>query len=608
MLVVMILLSNWRLSSRSACLYLAIDLGYLRNNSPGFETDEGRKMSSEIPSDSPAKDQPTKRRIRWFPIIWVSLLTAIVVQSRYYFEDPGIYNSITHFAVILGVVGIALWVLVRSRWQLTTRFAAAGVLLLAISAHYLQFSPIEFVNNGDVGLVDWRWRWVDPDRQLTTVAAENEQQIDWQPTEWDYPRFLGNGYWAEAEGVTLNTNWKANPPEVIWEQRIGAGWSAFAVVGHYAVTQEQRGEQEMVTCYDIEDGSLVWSHADDVRFDPSGGGSLGGVGPQATPTIHEGRVYTHGATGVINCMEATSGTLLWSHDAVTEFEVETLLWGKSASPLIVDHMVVVSIGDARASISEAIVQEGNSLVAFDQLTGEVIWKAGNRRSSYASPILTTLAGVRQIVVVNEDYITSHRADDGTILWEHPWPGRSDTNASASQPVPVGKDRIFVSKGYGIGSELIQISRADDRWDVETVWKKNVMKTKMCNVVVHEGYIYGIDDVHLACVELESGKKQWKKRRRPTFGHGQIMLVGEQLLVISEEGEVILAAANPDEYSELGSFQAIDGITWNNLALAGPNLLVRNAEWAACFELPLANPNSSEASDPNKDSLEGTAQQ
>lgn len=543
-------------------------------------------------------------RVRWFPLIWIALLSAIVVQSRYYFEDPGFSNSITHLAVVLGVVGIALWIFNRSGWSRAVRYWTSGVLLLLLSAHYLQFSPIEFVNNGDVGLVGWRWRWVDPDRQLEGESTQSATQIDWQTTAWDYPRFLGNGFWAEAEGVQLGENWQSNPPQLNWKQRIGAGWSAFAVVGRYAITQEQRGEQEMVTCYDTEDGSLVWSHSDPVRFDPRGGGSLGGVGPQATPTVFEGRVFTHGATGIVNCLDASTGTLLWSCDAGATFGVETLLWGAAASPLIVHGMVVVSVGDASANVSEVSNQEGNSLVAFDQETGEVVWKAGDRRSSYASPVLCTLAGVEQVVVVNEEYVTAHRASDGEILWEHYWPGRSDTNASASQPVPVGNDQLLLSKGYGIGSELLQISFQDEQWNAEIVWKKNAMKTKMCNVVIRDGYVYGIDDVNLACIELATGKKSWKKRRRPTFGHGQMMLVGEHLLLITETGEVVLVAADPEEYRELGSFQAIDGVTWNNLALIGSKLLVRNAEWSACYELPVFDENPSA----EKDSAESPVDQ
>jgi outer membrane protein assembly factor BamB len=228
-------------------------------------------------------------------------------------------------------------------------------------------------------------------------------------------------------------------------------------------------------------------------------------------------------------------------------------------------------------------------VAYDRSSGEVAWTAGDRYSAYATPVLTTLAGVKQVVVVNEDFISSHRSSDGQLLWEHPWPGKSDGDASTSQPVPVGDDRLFFSKGYGFGAELVQVSRDGEDWRVETVWKRNLMKTKMCNVVVRDGCVYGLDEVNLECIELDTGKLKWKKRRSPSFGHGQVLLIGRHLLVTTEEGEVILAAADPEEYRELGQFEALEGVTWNNPTLIGPLLLVRNAEWAACFELPLESP-------------------
>jgi outer membrane protein assembly factor BamB len=254
------------------------------------------------------------------------------------------------------------------------------------------------------------------------------------------------------------------------------------------------------------------------------------------------------------------------------------MWGKAGSPVIVDDRVIVSVGGN----SDA------SLVAYEIATGEPAWAAGRRQSSYATPVLTELAGVRQIISVNEDAVTAHRADDGEVLWEHEWLGSSDTNASSSQPVPVGDDRLLLSKGYGGGAELIKITADESgKLSSHTVWKnKSVMRTKMGNVVVRDSFVYGLNEGILQCIELDSGRSRWKKRRTPKFGHGQIMLVGDVILVLSEPGEVILVEASPKKYTELASMPALEGITWNNPALAGPFLLVRNAEQAACLELPL----------------------
>mgnify|MGYP002624783306 CR=1 FL=1 len=364
----------------------------------------------------------------------------------------------------------------------------------------------------------------------------------------------------------------------MWRQPIGAGWSGFAVVGDYAVTQEQRSNKELTVCYEIETGKVAWRHIDRVRWDPTGPGALGGIGPRATPAVYEGRVYVHGPTGIVNCLDAQTGDVLWSHDTLDEFDARNVMWGKSCSPVIVGDMVVVSVGGAK----------DQSLVAFDQQSGDVVWTVGNRRSSYATPALMTLGDTRQIVCVNEASITAHDAATGRVLWEHPWRNKSDSSAAASQPVQVGDHRIWLSMGYGRGAELIEVVNVDDRWEVKRVWKRPVLKTKMTNIVVRDGYAYGISDGRIfECVEIKSGRPVWRQRRTPSFGHGQILLVGDAILILCESGEMVMIAASPEGYEELGAFHALEGVTWNNPALSGSKLLVRNAQEAACYELPTA---------------------
>jgi outer membrane protein assembly factor BamB len=226
-------------------------------------------------------------------------------------------------------------------------------------------------------------------------------------------------------------------------------------------------------------------------------------------------------------------------------------------------------------------------VAYDTASGKQAWAAGNRQSSYATPVLTTLAGVRQILSVDEEFLTAHGAADGEELWEFPWPSNSGSSAAAAQPVPLGEDRVLLTKGYGLGAEVIQITRDDDKFAAASVWKKqSVLKNKMSNVLVRDGFAYGLDDVFLQCVDLNDGRQKWKKRRSPSFGHGQMLLVGDAILVLSETGEVILVEVSPKAYRELASLPAIEGVTWNNPALSGSLLLVRNGEQAACMELPL----------------------
>ena len=537
-------------------------------------------------------------RHKWFPVLVFVAAAAWWLWRASYAQ----YHTVVHVAVLLlSVVSIALWFLFYGGFSRRVRRTIVGGLTLAVAAFFVAFRP---VYNGDMGVYRWRLRFAsNADQKLEQLSSTGEA-ADWRTTPNDYPRFLGNGYWAEVKGVELETDWKAHPPQELWCHEIGAGWSAFAISGNYAVTQEQRGENELVTCYRLQTGDPIWTHSDATRFDPADAiGGLGVVGPRATPTIDGDRIYTQGGTGVVNCLDARTGRVVWSHDTPAEFGATVTVWGKSGSPLVVDDMILVSVGapsgGREASSSGSAAEKSaepkvynSSLVAFDMKTGAVRWSAGSRQASYASPVVATLAGERQIIVVNESWVTAHRVSDGKILWEHPWSNETDSNASCAQPVPLDGDRLFLSKGYGTGCSLLAIKEdATGTFSANPLWDppiKNAMKTKMCNVVVRDGFIYGLDDVLLECIELETGAVKWKKRRHPEFGHGQIMLIGNTILVLSETGELALVEANPQEYREPAHIQALDeaNVTWNNPAFAPPYLLVRNAREAACYRLPI----------------------
>jgi outer membrane protein assembly factor BamB len=399
-------------------------------------------------------------------------------------------------------------------------------------------------------------------------------------TAEDFPQFLGSRRDLIFDTVQLDRDWQTHPPKLVWRQPIGAGWSGFAAVNGFAVTLEQRGENEMVTCYDVLTGELKWWHAIKARHATV----LGGVGPRSTPTIHEGRVYALGATGVLRCLDGATGREVWPGKDLLEIyrvppgtDGEAIAWGRAASPLIVDNLVVVPAGGPKGGPYV-------SLVAFDKNSGDKVWEAGDRQVSYSSPNLATIGGVRQILIVNEDNVSSHDSATGKILWQDSWPGSSTTNASASQAVALPGDHVWLSKGYGAGAKLLHVTLGDNEsWRVEEAWANpRVLKTKFTNIAVHGDYVYGLSDGVLECVEWKSGRSLWKRGR---YGHGQILRVSDVLLVISESGELVMIEATPDGHNALGHIQTVSGKTWNNLCLYGRHLLVRNAEEAACYELP-----------------------
>ena len=498
--------------------------------------------------------------------------------------DRGSNNAFTFMLVGLAVILWMLWFLLFSgqRWwvRLLPPGILVGLVLLLTSLFRFDFVSGDFIPQfslrsstpAGAGLGVEPARPAGGTADLSAVSPE------------DFPQFLGPERRAAVEGVDLARDWQAQPPERLWRQKIGAGWSGFAVVGGYAVTQEQRGDQELVTCYDAETGKLVWSQSLAYRYESP----VAGVGPRATPTIAGGVVYAQGAGGLLSALDGATGALLWSTDLreVTgmspEIEARELPYGRSGSPLVVDDLVIVPGGGP---------EEGSwvSLLAFDRHSGEEVWRGGSDQISCSSPAVATLLGRRQVLSVNESTVTGHDLATGEVLWTHPWPGDTAANCSVSQPMALPPDRVFLSKGYGVGAALVELSPAaggSEPFATQELWHQNrSLRTKFTNATIFEGHAYGLSDGILECVALAGGERCWKNGR---YRQGQLVRAGNLLLVLSEEGEMFLVEATPERPNHvLGSFEALAGKTWNTFALAGDRLLVRNAEQAAAYRLPLA---------------------
>ncbi len=528
-----------------------------------------------------AASAPHKPR-RLIPIWWWVVVTIGVVASLVAGQFDQAMSYILLFAVsMIGALALMVRYLRFGRQTLRVRILPLIVFFGGIAAAASCLRIDDMTGN----LVPTRVtpRWLPKRDQLLElpVAATASPSVSADlltVTENDFPQFLGPHRNAAIETMPLETDWRQRKPRLVWRnEEFGAGWSAFSAVNGFAVTMEQRGENELVTCYDIKTGDLVWSHAIKARHETV----PGGVGPRATPTIDQGKVYALGATGVLRCLDGASGNELWRRDLLAEVgltpdeDMKSVAWGRAASPLVDGQRVIVPIGGP----------SGPTVAALDKDTGEILWKQGERQVSYASPALATLDDVRQIVMVCEDWVCGHDAETGELLWEYEWAGKANTNPSTSQPVPAGDDRVFLSKGYALGSALIRVKRnGAGEWNVEELWRlKNVMKTKMTNAVIYKDHVYGLDDSILSCVELDTGRRKWKRGR---YGHGQILRVGDVLLVQAQSGDIALVELNPDRFKELASMPAIEGKTWNNPCLYGSYLLVRNAEQAACYEMPL----------------------
>ena len=419
------------------------------------------------------------------------------------------------------------------------------------------------------GTLELAWRWAEsPEERLLAEAGGEARALPPAaardaPAGW--PGFRGPRRDGHVRGVRVETDWTASPPVELWRRPIGPGVSSFAVRGGLLYTQEQRGEDEIVSCYDAATGEPVWRHRDAVRF----WDSHAGAGPRGTPALGGGRVYTFGATGILNALDAADGNVVWSRNAASESGAEIPEWGFASSPLVVDDLVVVAAA--------------GRLAAYDLATGEPRWSGPDGGDGYSSPHLLTIDGVPQILLLSEAGATSVAPADGRLLWQQPAAGFSilQPALTADGDLLIGDVEMAAS-----GLRRVAVARGSGGWTAENLWTSRGLKPYFNDFVVHQGHAYGFDGSILASIDVDDGERRWKGGR---YGNGQLVLLPDQdlLLVVSEQGELALVGATPDRFTELARFPGIEGKTWNHPVLVGDLLLVRNAREMAAFRLPLA---------------------
>lgn len=393
-------------------------------------------------------------------------------------------------------------------------------------------------------------------------AAETESQAASSDAYWT--DFRGPNRDGRYGQTPIRTDWPEGGLPELWRQTVGGGYASMTVANGRIFTIEQRRGDEVVAAYDLNTGGELWTHSWPARFEES----MGGPGPRATPTWDAGKVYALGATGEFHVLEEATGKLIWKKNILDEANASNLQWAMAGSPLIVDDKVIVQPGGRDSSI-----------VAYDKLSGEPVWKSLSDKSSYTSPVVVTLLGRRQILTVTADRMIGLAIEDGSLLWEFPW--YTSGGGNISQPLVVDDEHVFISAGYGHGAALVKLAGASDAIRAEEVWKNNNMKCKFNPPVILDGHVYGLDEGILASIDVWTGERDWKGGR---YRFGQLLLADGHLIVLTESGEVVLVRATPEGHQELARFQALEGKTWNNPAIANGKLLVRNQTEMACYDL------------------------
>jgi hypothetical protein len=539
-------------------------------------------------------------RARWYERLAgiVLLIPAAIATERV--VDPSIAGGaqgyMTYILVIPTLcVALAGWAAVSRRLGAGARGAAAIVAIV------LGCLPWVLLRTGGItayGHSDFHWRWTPtPEERLLAQADEPKplapavvaaemvapsstpapapvvaasepaaRTVPMRRAEW--PGFRGPNRDGIVRGVKIATDWSATPPVQVWRRPVGPGWSSFAVSGNLFYTQEQRGGDEVVSCYRLSNGEPVWRHRDATRFWESNGGA----GPRGTPTLDNGRVYTLGATGILNVLDAVTGAVIWSRNVAPELKAKIPFWGISSSPLVVDDVVIVAAG--------------GKLGAYDVNSGQPRWSGHGTGFSYSSPHLATIDGVQQVLFISGPGTTSVAPATGTLLWQHAWPG-----GAIVQPAVTPDGGVLVntiSMNGGLGMRRLAVTHAANGWKADERWTSIGLKPYFNDFVVHKGHAYGFDGNILSCIDLQDGTRKWKGGR---YGNGQLVLLADEdlLLVLSEDGDLALVNATPDQFTEVAKFDAVlEGKTWNHPVIVGHTVLVRNDHEMAAYRLATAS--------------------
>jgi outer membrane protein assembly factor BamB len=494
----------------------------------------------------------------------VLIIVSLLIAAQ--FLDKSISTSMMGlmypvYSLPVFCLAFVVWALVNHKFSTTIRrITMAATILLSFGIWvFLRTDGMDAETNQ---VIAWRWAKTDEERilnridgKLKNISVDSASMA--RAAEW--PGFRGINRDGIIHGTRIATDWTKTPPVEMWRRPVGGGCSSFAIHGSLLYTQEQRGELELVTCYDINTGELVWKHGDKVRF----WDSHAGAGPRSTPTLYKDRVFTMGGTGILNVLDAYSGALIWSRDAAAQNEVKALTWGFSGSPLVVNNNVLVSLA--------------GKLAAYDAAGGKLLWSGSDGGNSYSSPHLVTIEGVQQVILMSQKGALSVDPVSGKELWQYPW----EFTDRILQPAVISEGDLLLD-GVLSGLGRFRISHASGEWTVKETWKSPSLKLNFNDIIIDKGFVYGFDGPAIACVDINDGVRRW--RGAPYRGFSILLADQDVLLVISEKGELALVEAAPGKFTELGKIKALKDKVWNHPAISGNIVVVRNSNEMAAYRI------------------------
>lgn len=533
----------------------------------------------DVTEQEPQTDPAALRRHRAYLLYGLFVIALFIGFAfvQFVLDHPmgeSIRNLISYSMIAFFFIGSAIWALAfgPTSWSGRIALAAAFVSPLALGAAVVR--DVDF--SGDMKLT-FRFRWDEPTsatRRATTPAPTSKGiPFEVEPTPQDYAEYRGPLRDGRVESSEADFSGEATER---WRVDVGAGWAGMAVVGQLLVTMEQIGGEEAIVCFDTETGEEYWRNTYVASFDEA----MGGPGPRSTPTIDGDKVFAYGAEGHLTCCDLYTGETVWQVDTLSQFSLENLTWATSGSPLVRGERVYINTGSTG----------DGGLTCFNRNTGDVVWRAsrekwnakGKNAAGYASPMFATISGQEILLMFDGLALRGHSIEDGQALWSHDF--TNDALVNVAQPIVFDDGRVFIAASYGIGCEMLRNTWNNGQWDVQSVWKEpRLMRCKFTSPVEKDGYLYGLDEGVLECLESETGKRMWKKGR---YGHGQILLAGDLILVMAEDGRFLVVKASPEGLEVVSEFPVFDAArNWNPPTVSRGRLFLRNHEQMARFDFP-----------------------
>ncbi len=399
----------------------------------------------------------------------------------------------------------------------------------------------------------------------------------------DWPQYRG----AASDGTTperISKPWSSNGPKQVWKAPSEGGFASFAVGGGKAFTlalkEADGAQQECLIALDANTGKELWfAPLNFAKYDGGGNDGTrdnkGGDGPRGTPTIVGNTVVTMSSQLVLRCFDTATGKVLWTRDLAKEHSGRNIRWQNAASPLLEGGLLYVAGGGA-----------GQSILAINPKNGSVVWKGFDETMTHATPVAATIANQRQVIFFTQSGLLSVDPKTGKELWRYAFDFRISTAAS---PV-VYKDIVYCSAGYGVGAGAVKVSNTGGNWEVKELYRKRGDKplaNHWSTPVVKDGFMYGMFQFKeygkgpVKCVDIATGEVKWEKEG---FGPGHVILAGDQVLALSDEGHLVLIAADPRGYKELARADVLDGKCWTTPVLANGRVYARSTKEAVSLDV------------------------